>query len=72
MLPSSKGDLIKGASPFKTGEVVGIGIIEVRGTPVTMSLINASTSSVFHSSTAPITAILVIAAIHLRWLFSFS
>lgn len=59
-LSSSQGDLLEGSSPLKTSEVVGIGIIEVAAAPVTVSLISASTSTVFYSAIVPVKATLVV------------
>ncbi len=59
-LSSSQGDLLEGNSPLKTGEVVGLGIINATAAPVTVSLINASTQVVFYSPMVPLTATLVV------------
>ncbi|MGX8700955.1 collagen-like triple helix repeat-containing protein [Caproiciproducens sp.] len=59
-LSSSQGDLLEGNSPLKTGEVVGLGIIDVTEAPVTVSLVNASTQVVFYSPMVPLTATLVV------------
>ncbi len=50
-ISSSQGDFIIGNSPIKTGEVYGVGIIEVTAPPVTFSLVNISTSTVYFFST---------------------
>ena len=55
-LSSSAGDFIEGNNPMKTGEVVGLGIIEVEDAPVTLSLVNASTAIVYYNSQVPIKA----------------
>ncbi|MBP1924211.1 hypothetical protein J2Z76_000064 [Sedimentibacter acidaminivorans] len=59
-LSSSQGDFSEGASPIKTGEVVGVGIIDVTSAPVTVSLVNGSSSLVYYSPVVPITATLVV------------
>ncbi|WP_166428725.1 collagen-like triple helix repeat-containing protein, partial [Lacrimispora algidixylanolytica] len=59
-LSSSQGDLLVGNSPIKTSEVYGIGIIEVLSTPVTLSLINVSTNTVFFSMLVPLKGSLTI------------
>lgn len=43
-ISSSQGDLIVGNSPIKTGEVVGVSIVNVAVAPVTVSLKNSSTA----------------------------
>lgn len=60
-LSSSAGDYLKGNSPIKTGEVVGVGIINVTSAPVTVSLVNANTGIFFYPLTVPLTATLVVA-----------
>ncbi|MEY8356390.1 hypothetical protein AALB39_23995 [Lachnospiraceae bacterium 54-53] len=59
-LSSSQGDFLEGNSPIKTGEVVGIGIVEVSAAPVTLFLVNASTSTIFYSTVVPLKATLVV------------
>ena len=59
-LSSSQGDFLEGNSPIKTTEVVGIGIIEIVAAPVTLTLVNASTNTVFYSPIGPLKATLVI------------
>jgi BclB C-terminal domain-containing protein len=59
-LTSSQGDVLKGDSPIKTGEVSGIGIIDVGSAPVTLSLVNASTGNVAYSTIVPTKASLII------------
>ena len=44
-LSSSQGDFLEGDSPAKTGEIVGVGIINVSAPPVTAFLVNASLGS---------------------------
>jgi len=59
-LTSSIGDVIKGTSPIKTGDVSGIGIVNVNSAPVTLSLVNSSTGNVTYSTIVPIKAALII------------
>lgn len=59
-LSSSQGDFMEGNSPIKMDEVVGMGIIDVVSAPVTMSLVNASTSTVYYSSIVPLKASLIV------------
>ena len=59
-LSSSAGDFMEGASPLKTGEVVGYGIIDVVSAPVTVSLVNASTGLIVYSSIVPLKATLIV------------
>lgn len=59
-LSSSQGDLLEGNSPIKTGQVNGIGVIEVVTAPVTLSLINASNAPYFYSPIVPVVASLTI------------
>jgi len=59
-LVSSQGDLIIGDSPIRTGEVVGMGIIEVAAPPVTLSLVNWGDAAVIYGSLVPIRASLMI------------
>ncbi|MDD4715773.1 MAG: hypothetical protein PHT34_04380, partial [Oscillospiraceae bacterium] len=56
VLVSSQGDSVIGNSPIKTGEVVGIAVIEVESAPVTVELQNNSTAAVFYSTTVPVKA----------------
>ena len=51
---------MEGASPLKTGEVVGLGIIDVAAAPVTLSLVNSSTATVAYSSEVPVKATLLV------------
>lgn len=55
-LSTSAGDFIEGNNPMKTGEVVGLGIIEVEEAPVTLSLVNASTAIVYYNNQVPVKA----------------
>ena len=59
-LSSSQGDYLPGNSPIKTDEVSGIGIIETSSSPTTLTLANASTSTVYYSPIVPITAVLIL------------
>ena len=59
-LSSSQGDDIDGASHAKSGEVYGVGIIEVAAAPVTLSLVNGSNNTFFYSSIVPVLATLVV------------
>lgn len=57
---SSQGDEIKGNSPIKKDEVYGMGIIEVITAPVTLSLKNVSTGTVYLSAQVPLKGALAI------------
>ncbi len=57
---SSNGDYVTGNSGTKTGEVVGIGIIEVTTVPITFSLKNISTGDYYYSENVPLKASLII------------
>ena len=59
-LSSSNGDFLEGVSPIRTGEVVGIGIINVVSAPVTVSLVNGSNNTIFYAVDVPLTATLVV------------
>ena len=59
-LSSSQGDFLEGNSPIKTGEVYGVGIIDVITAPVTVSLVNISTATVFFSLIVPLKGTLVV------------
>ncbi len=59
-LSSSQGDFLEGNSPIKTDEVTGVSIIDVAAAPVTVSLVNASTSAVSYATMVPLKATLVI------------
>ncbi|WP_312048037.1 hypothetical protein [Anaerotignum sp.] len=59
-LISSQGESIRGASPIKTGEVTGFGIIEVVSAPVTVSLVNSGSADFYYSSIVPVKAALLI------------
>lgn len=57
---SSQGDDLKGNSPLRTGEVVGVGIVDVTVAPVTVSLVNISTDTAYYSTQLPVKATLVV------------
>lgn len=59
-LVSSQGDTIIGNSPLKTGEVVGVGIIEVVTAPVTAELRNSSGAVIYYSNVVPVQASLAV------------
>ncbi|MFW6677013.1 hypothetical protein ACOAOT_05060 [Lacrimispora sp. AGF001] len=59
-LSSSQGDFLEGNSPINTGEVYGIGIVDVTVAPVTVSLVNISTATVFFSLIVPLKGTLVV------------
>lgn len=51
---------MEGSSPIKTGEVVGVGIIDIDTAPVTVALENASPTSFIYSSIVTVKATLVV------------
>lgn len=59
-LSSSQGDLLEGNSPDKSGQVTGIGIIDVTAAPVTVSLVNASTAPFYYSAIVPLKGTLIV------------
>jgi hypothetical protein len=59
-LVSSQGDSFAGNSPIKTGEVVGVGIVEVLTAPVTVELKNNSGGAIFYSSAVSVKAVLAV------------
>ena len=59
-LSSSQGDFLEGNSPIKTGEVYGIGIVDVTTAPVTLSLVNISNAPIFFATQVPLKGTLVI------------
>lgn len=61
-LVSSEGGILQGDSPIKTGQVSGVGIVEVTAAPVTVSLRNDSLGAVYYSVTVPVKATLVVIA----------
>lgn len=59
-LSSSQGDFIVGNSPTKTGEIIGVGIVNVSTAPVTLSLVNGSIGNHFYAAQIPLKAALVV------------
>ena len=59
-LLSSQGDFVEGASPLKSGEVIGTAIIEITSAPVTISLINSSAAAFYYPSAIPVKASLTV------------
>ena len=59
-LISSQGDNIGGDPLIKTGEVFGIGIVDVTTAPVTLALVNVSTTTIYFSLYAQLKGVLVI------------
>lgn len=59
-LTSSKMDFSIGNSPSRTGETLGVDIIDVTNVPVTISLLNVGQSNAYYSDTDKIKASLVI------------
>lgn len=59
-LSTSQGDLLRGNSPIKTGQVNGIAIIDVVAAPITLSLINNSGDNFYYSTSTPVKASLLI------------
>lgn len=59
-LVSSQGDTIIGNSPIKTGEVVGVGVIEVVTAPATVALRNNSSATIYYSTIVPVKASLAV------------
>ena len=57
---SSQGDVLVGNSPLKSGEVVGVAILDVVTAPVTVSLQNNSTATYFYSNIVPVKAVLAV------------
>ncbi len=62
-LVSSQGESIVGNSPIKTDEIVGFASIEVSTVPITISLRNSSSSTVYYSTITPVKASLSITII---------
>jgi hypothetical protein len=60
VLVSSQGDVIIGNSPIKTGEVVGVGVIDVATAPVTVALRNNSSEAIVYSTIVPVKASLAV------------
>ena len=59
-LSSSQGDFLEGNSVSPSGQVVGMGIVEVVSAPVTVSLVNASTGAIHYAASAALKATLMI------------
>ncbi|MGI6160556.1 MAG: hypothetical protein ACOYJD_00850 [Christensenellales bacterium] len=59
-LSSSQGDTIEGATPIKTGDTDGFGIVDVVSAPQTLSLINSSGALFYLSNTVPVKASLML------------
>lgn len=59
-LSSSQGDSLEGNSPLKTGEVYGMGIIDVASAPISVSLVNSSTGTFHYANQVPLKASLVV------------
>lgn len=65
-LRTSQGDNIEGNSPIKTGEVYGVGVIEIITPGVTLSLVNSSTGAtgkITLSSMVPVKASMAIVSV---------
>ena len=58
-LSSSQGDFIRASTPLSTGQLSGIGIVDVTAAPVTLSLVNASSYGV-QLANMPVNATLVV------------
>lgn len=59
-LHSSDGDVIPGNTSSKSGQLVGIAVIDVFSDPIIVTLQNDSSNSVFLSSTVPVKATLTV------------
>ena len=59
-LISSQGDNIGGDLLIKSGEVFGVGIIDVTTAPTTLALVNVSTTTIYFSLYAQLKGVLVI------------
>lgn len=62
-LASSQGDNIIGNLPIKTGEVIGVGIVEVTAAPITVALRSSSSATTYYSATVPVKASLAVIGI---------
>jgi len=62
-LVSSQEGIIIGNSPIKTGEVVGVGVIEVVTAPVTVELRNISGATIYYPTIVPVKASLAVIGI---------
>lgn len=60
-LSSSQGDFLEGNSVSPSGQVVGMGIVDVVSAPVTVSLLNASAGTLHYAAAAPLKATLIVA-----------
>jgi len=59
-ISSSQGDFLEGNSVSPSGQVVGMGIVEVAAAPVTISLVNASAGTLHYAGSAPLKATLIL------------
>lgn len=59
-ITSSQGDVIVGNSPIKTGEVVGVAILEVVTVPLTIELKNNSNETIYYAPSVPVKASLAV------------
>lgn len=59
-LSTSQGDFIKGSSPVKTGELTGIGILDIAAAGTTLSLVNATGDTITYANNIPVIASLMI------------
>ena len=55
-LSTSQGDFLEASSPSPSGQVTGVGIVDVSTAPVTLSLVNASTGTLYYPTASPIKA----------------
>ena len=62
-IQTSQGDSLIGNSPVRLGELVGFALLQVDSAPITISLVNTTTSSVNYSAVVPIRANLVLGEI---------
>lgn len=60
ILSSSQGDSLVSNSPNKTGELTGVGIIEINEAPVTISLFNSSDTEIYLAANVLRTASLIL------------
>lgn len=59
-LSSSQGDLLEGNNSLLTGEVSGVGILDIPSLPASVSLINAGAGTAYYASNIPLKASLVV------------
>lgn len=59
-LISSQGSQLEGCSPIKTGQLNGIGLVEVTASPVTISLVNTSAEAFYYPPSVPTKAALIV------------